>query len=144
MSISHTTRLVVLVLVLQGLAGCRESSRFEPSPIPDPGRPAVVVPAALDAASISPTSGPAGRGTPVEILGAGFQPGVSVRFGAAPAGDVRAIDDGTIWATTPLGDAGTVDVVVTNPGGNRATLTAAYTYVAIPLPTQTSMEQGRR
>jgi hypothetical protein len=74
----------------------------------------------------------------VEIDGGGFQLRAAVTFGADAATNVRVVDNGTIWAATPPGVVGPVDVVVINPGGDRATLAAAYMYVSVPLPTLTA------
>ena len=61
------------------------------------------------------------------ILGIGFQSGATVQFGGAAATGTFVAGPGTIGAATPPG-AGTVDVVVTNPGPRIATMTGAFTY----------------
>lgn len=131
MPMTRTTRTGILLLVLaQGLAGCSGSSHSASSPLPSSRPVAVAV------TSISPNAGPASRGTQVSISGAGFQPGATVTLGGA-ATDVRVIGSDQIVATTPLRAAGTADVIVTNPGGQSATLTAGYTFRSVSPPTLT-------
>lgn len=92
-------------------------------------------------ASVSPSAGPLDGGTPVTILGSGFQSPVQVTFGDLTAVDVQLIDDQTLadddeirciapdysqqGGTPPL----PVDVTVTNMRtGKSATASAAFTY----------------
>jgi len=92
-------------------------------------------------ASVSPNAGPLDGGTPVTILGSGFQSPVQVTFGDLTAVDVQLIDDQTLadddeirclapdysqqGGTPPL----TVDVTVTNMRtGKSANAPAAFTY----------------
>ena len=86
--------------------------------------------------AISPSSGAIDGGTRVTITGTGFQLGATVAFGTANATNVVVSPDGTtITLTMPRSSAGIVDAVVTNPDGQRGTLSAAYTYgVVNPLP----------
>jgi IPT/TIG domain len=46
-------------------------------------------------ASVTPASGPAAGGTPVDILGEHFAPGAVVLFGETPATQVEVSADGT-------------------------------------------------
>jgi hypothetical protein len=129
-------RAVVLLMTLPGLAGCGGSKPFvpsAPSSVTAPEPP----PTGLAANSIFPTAGGTWRRTNVEILGAGFLPGVAVAFGGAFATEVSVVDSGTIWATAPVSAAGNVDVVVINLDGARATLEHAYTFTPVPVPTLT-------
>lgn len=91
-------------------------------------------------ASITPTTGPLGAGTPVTITGANFVPGAtSLTFGGAPT-DMQTITDTTITALAPgSGAAGPVTVVVTTPGGS-ANMT--YTYRLPPTVTSLSPKYG--
>ncbi len=92
-------------------------------------------------ASISPTGGPPVGGTPVTILGTGFQIGASVDFGSAAATGVTVTGPGSISATTPAGTAGAVvGVTVTNPDTQSSTLPGAFTYAtSAPPPTIASI-----
>jgi heme/copper-type cytochrome/quinol oxidase subunit 2 len=88
--------------------------------------------------AISPTSGPVSGGTPVTIGGSGFATGATVTIGGAAATGLNVVSATTITAKTP-GTAPTEqigfpkDVVVTNPDGSVATLSAAFTYTLPPL-----------
>lgn len=52
----------------------------------------------------------------------------AVTFGGVPARNIRVVNSTTIIATIPSRPAGTVNVTVTNPDGQTATLENAYTY----------------
>ena len=69
---------------------------------------------ALDA-----SGGPVDGGTTVTLSGSGFTGATEVDFGGVPA-DFVVNDDGSITATSPAQDAGTVDVSVTTPFGTSA------------------------
>lgn len=89
-------------------------------------------------ASITPSTGSTGGGTPVTITGTGFRPGATVTFGVVAANGVVVVSATRITALAPAHAAGTVDVVVTNPDGQSARLSGAYTY-APPPPTTASL-----
>lgn len=80
--------------------------------------------------SITPPSGSTAGGTTVAISGGNFQTGTTVRFGGAAATGVVVTSSSNLTAVTPGHAAGAVDVVVTNPDGQSATLTGAFTYSA--------------
>ena len=81
--------------------------------------------------SISPRQGDVSGGTEVLINGAKFAAGATVRFGNVDATQIEVRSASQIAATTPGYDAAsTVDVTVTNPDGESATLSAAFTYEA--------------
>jgi hypothetical protein len=82
--------------------------------------------------SASPSSGPSSGGQTVILSGSGFLTGLSVTFGGAQATVVRVLSSAKILVTTPAHTAGTVNVVVTNPNGQSATLVGGYTYNALP------------
>jgi len=73
---------------------------------------------------ITPTRGPAAGGTTVTISGTNLVPGTAVTFGGARSGQVTA-NGSTLTAVTPKHAPGTVDVVVTTPGGAAK---SRYTY----------------
>lgn len=79
-------------------------------------------------ASVSPGSG--AGGTQVTITGAGFTSSSSVSFGGTPATSVMLVTPSILVATAPSHAGGTVDVAVTNGGGNPVTLGRAFTYAA--------------
>src|SRR5207302_4268800 len=76
------------------------------------------------ATSISPTGGPTGGGTSDTITGTNFVSGATVSFGGVAASNVVVASDTSITATTPAYQAGAVNVMITNPDGQTATLAA--------------------
>ncbi|WP_158292613.1 IPT/TIG domain-containing protein [Serinibacter arcticus] len=92
------------------------------------------------AASLSPVSGPVAGGTLVTIVGTSFTDDSVVTIdGDVVAGTVN--EDGTeITFTTPGGDAGPVDVVVTTAGGSTEPL--VFTYVDAPTAESLTPESG--
>jgi hypothetical protein len=87
---------------------------------------------------IVPNTGSTGGGDTVTIAGSNLVPGLSVTFGGAPA-TIVSRSTVSIIVTTPAGSAGSpVDVVVTNPNGQSATLKAAFTYADPPPPPSVS------
>src|SRR5258705_320439 len=92
--------------------------------------------------SISPNSGPATGGTPVNITGDNFIRATAVRFGGTPATSFTVNSATSITATSPAG-SGTVDVTVTNSSGNSATgAVGQFTYAAAPTVTSISPNSG--
>ena len=87
---------------------------------------------------VSPASGPAAGGTAVTISGTGFTSGATVTFGGTAA-SATVVGSTTINATAPSHASGPVNVVVTNPGGQAATLTNGYNYASLPAPTVSSI-----
>jgi IPT/TIG domain-containing protein len=87
------------------------------------------VSAALTIASLSPNSGPISGGTSVTITGTNFVSGATVRFGSAQASNVTFVSSTSVRADTPAASSpGSVDVVVTLPGGASATLANGFAY----------------
>ncbi len=84
---------------------------------------------------ISPTSGAAG--TVVTITGTGFAGATGVTFGPAAATSFTVVSDTQITATAPAG-TGTVDIVVTSPGGTSPAVPADKFTFATPPPTTTT------
>ncbi|MEO4000559.1 IPT/TIG domain-containing protein [Mesorhizobium sp. CAU 1732] len=80
--------------------------------------------------AIAPNTGSTAGGTEVAITGGGFTGATAVSFGGTPATSFTVLSDTEIMATAPAGAAGTVDVVVTTPGGTSAVGAASsFTYV---------------
>jgi hypothetical protein len=116
------------LLALFGITlGCGESSPTGPSQQTMPE----TIPGAMTVAVISPNMGSTAGGTRVTISGSGFQAGATVTLDGA-ATNVSVVSSTAITATTPAHAAGTVDVVVTTPGGQSGRLTGGYTYAVIP------------
>ncbi|TLS40515.1 cell surface protein [Streptomyces montanus] len=80
--------------------------------------------------SITPDEGSTTSATAVTIIGANLGSTESVTFGGVNA-PFDAINATTLSAVAPAGAAGTVDVVVTNPGGS-VTAVDGFTYISNP------------
>lgn len=88
---------------------------------------------------ISPANGPVSGGTEVTITGTKLTGTTSVTFDGIAATAFSVASDTSITATTPAHVAGSVDAVVTTPGG-AATVTYTYEEIVLPAPTVTSMD----
>jgi RHS repeat-associated protein len=78
--------------------------------------------------AISPTTGPAAGGTTVTVTGTGLTGATAVHFGTQAATSVSVTSDTSLTAVSPAG-TGTVDVIVTTPGGTSAVVAAdRFTY----------------
>lgn len=86
----------------------------------------------LAVAASDPATGSTSGGTTVRISGANFATGATVTVGGAAATGVTVTSTTTLTATVPAHAAGTVDIVVTNPNAQTATLTGGFTYIACP------------
>ena len=117
-------RALVIGLVLISasfIAGC-EGSPVTPPPLPTP----------LTVTAITPSTGSTSGPTTVTIAGTGFQSGATVTI-ASIAVLATVVSSTAITATIPAHAAGTVDVVVTNPGGQSGRLDGAFTFAdALP------------
>ena len=78
---------------------------------------------------IQPDSGVAAGGTVLEISGTGLTGATGVTFGGTAGTAFSVVDSKNIAVTTPAKAAGTYDVVVLHPGGNK-TITGGFTYTA--------------
>ncbi len=88
--------------------------------------------------AVSPNTGTINGGTAVTISGVGFVSGATVSLGGTAVTGVTFVNSTSLTATTPAHAAGAANVVVTNPGGQNATLANGYTYLG-PAPTLTSI-----
>jgi IPT/TIG domain len=100
-----------------GVSGQSSTDKFDYEP-----RPTV--------SGLSVTSGPATGGTSVTISGTGFTNVTAVDFGAnEPATNVTVSSSGTSLTVESPADIGTVDVMVTTPGGiSAAAVDDLFTY----------------
>ncbi|MBI3650153.1 MAG: IPT/TIG domain-containing protein [Acidobacteria bacterium] len=78
--------------------------------------------------TISPASGPISGGTLVTITGTGFLSGALVTIGGVAATNISVVSGTSITATSPAHFSGSVDVVVTNPGGGSGALLMGFTF----------------
>ena len=81
--------------------------------------------------ALSPNAGSMLATTEVVFTGYGFRPGVTVLFGDSPA-LVKEVTETKLTVEAPPHPAGTVNVVVTNPGGSKHLLANSYTYELDP------------
>lgn len=79
-------------------------------------------------AALSPVRSAITGGIPVTLTGTNFVAGATVSFGGVAATSVTVVNSTTITAVVPAHSAGRVDVTVTLPGGQSATLRAAFLY----------------
>ncbi|MBT0768317.1 IPT/TIG domain-containing protein [Kineosporia sp. J2-2] len=92
---------------------------------------------------LSPDNGPVAGGTTVTITGTGFTGATQVTFGGTAAASFTVVDDTTITALTPAGQAGDRAVrVVTPVGTSPVSAAATYTYTAAPGVTAVSPYAG--
>jgi hypothetical protein len=113
---------VTFLAVAAATTGCDKS----PSG-PTPASPVTPPSAALTVTAISPNSGPTTFPSVIRVSGTGFRIGATLTLDGV-ATKVTDTTSTAITAMTPVHTAGTVDVVVTNPGGPSTTLTGGYTF----------------
>jgi hypothetical protein len=118
----RTYREVVLLALAIGCAACDGRSPSAPTPLPS------AAPSAPTVTAISPSTGSTVRATQVTISGTAFLAGATVLVDAI-ASNVTVVNSTTITASVPAHAAGGADVIVTNRGGLRGTLTEAFNYV---------------
>ncbi len=84
--------------------------------------------------SITPNVGPVEGGTAITISGTNFEPqgevSIAVQVGGRPLEGLVVVDATTITGTTPAGDPGAADVVVTTPFG-EVTVAGGFTYESV-------------
>ena len=85
--------------------------------------------AAPTVTSVTPSTGPAEGGSKLTITGANLEDATSITIGGIAASGITVVDGSTMMVTTPAHAAGSVDVVVTGPGGTDSAA-GLYTYVA--------------
>ncbi len=98
-----------------------------------------LLPTLTTVGGVMPSFGPDTGGTAVSIAGTNFLSGVTVTLGGIPATSVAVVSSTTLTAITPAHAAGAVDVTITNPDGQTATLPkeSGYTYIHQgPAPTR--------
>jgi len=78
--------------------------------------------------SITPAQGPVEGGTAITLRGAGFGPGTVVFVGALSAASLEVVSDTELYAITPEGSPGMVDVRVV-AGGQQAVLEDGFEFV---------------
>lgn len=124
---NYASAVAASLLAVCGVAaGCGEATPTAPTadvtnPAPTNLAPTIV--------SVTPSLGSTSGGASIKITGTGLQQGVRVFFGATSVGarfDPRYGD--RIYVTASSHEAGSVDVVVTNPDGQTGRATGAFTF----------------
>lgn len=82
--------------------------------------------------SVSPSSGYVTGGDLITISGTNFYGSPAVTLGGTSATSVTLVNENTITAIVPAHIAGQVNVVVTNPDSQSATLTNGFTFNELP------------
>jgi hypothetical protein len=80
--------------------------------------------------TVDPTGGPVAGGNRITISGTGFAVGAKIFIGGKAATNIEIVNDTTIKADVPAGEAGAVDVEVVNESGQKGTKAKGYTYAA--------------
>jgi hypothetical protein len=88
---------------------------------------------------VEPNSDVVTGGATINIIGEDFQDGATVTIGGNAASNVIFVSPTELRVDVPAGDAGSADVVVTNPDGKSDTLAGGFTYIELP-PTLTRVE----
>ena len=83
--------------------------------------------------AVDPAEGSISGGTEITITGTDFQDGATVSIGGTDAGGTF-VDATTLTATSPEGEEGAADVVVTNPDEQSATSEGGFTYLGVVEP----------
>jgi len=94
---------------------------------------------------VAPSVGPLSGGTTIMITGSGFIPGIKVNIGTLPATNITVASPTSVTCKTPKAvSAGTVNVIVTTPGGTSATSASAkFAYFAPPTITSFTPASGQ-
>jgi hypothetical protein len=79
-----------------------------------------------------PSLGPIAGGNLIQIQGANFLPGATVRIGGQAAGAMAVESPYSIRLTVPAGTMGPADVMVTSPDGKTGVLSGGYNYGSRP------------
>ncbi len=85
---------------------------------------------AISLASITPSAGPASGGTGITLTGSGFKEGATLVIGGTPASITQLTPELVTAQTSAAFRSGNADIVLTNPDGGQARLSAAFDYTA--------------
>ena len=130
---------IALLILSHGLVGCADQgSPTAPSAPPPPSvqQPSPQQPTGIQPSitAIAPQVGSTRGGAWATITGVDFQPGAKVRLGDTTVSSwTRDSTTISVWGTAAHA-AGTIDVIVTNPGGLEARLSGGYTFRVSPNP----------
>jgi hypothetical protein len=128
----HFARTIGGVVALAAMTAACDKSPSGPTSSAVPALLAVSV------SAVSPDVGATDGGTIIQVSGVGFKTGATLALGGVAA-DVTGLTGTLITARTPIHDPGTVDVVVSNPGGESASLKGGYKFAVIALSASPSL-----
>ena len=77
---------------------------------------------------IEPNFGNVSGNDDVALIGKGFRPGLTVRFGTKAATHIVIESDSKVRLKTPAGPEGKVDVTIVDETGKSVSIPAAFTY----------------
>jgi hypothetical protein len=126
---AHPAGAVDVVVENPGGASATDSGAFTFNAAAAPTVTQVIV-----GACTSSCSGASLGNTTVTVKGTGFVAGTTVAFGTTQAASAGFLNGTTLTARTPAEPAGLVDVSVTLPDGQSATLAGSFTFTASPAP----------
>ena len=106
--------------------------------LPSAPTPSAPPPPRVSVSAVSPDVGATDTATIIQLSGVGFQTGATLTMGGVAA-DVTGLTSTVITARTPVHESGAVDVVVTNPGGQSASLKQGYRFAVISLSASPSV-----
>ena len=117
--------LIVGAVIVFSFVGRNTVPDFSLRHLPLTSLSCTYVPVAPVVTGVSPSSGPSTGGTTVTITGTAFDCVTSVTFGGVAATIISSTST-QIVVTSPAHAAGTVDVIVTTPGGTSAATPADH------------------
>jgi len=123
---------IALLVLSHALVGCGDQG--SPTAPTAPSPPAVQQPSPQPTGlqpsitAIAPQVGSTHGGAWATITGVDFQPGAKVRLGATTVFSSTRDSTTILVSGTAAHAAGTIDVIVTNPGGLEARLSGGHTY----------------
>ena len=120
-----------MIMLAVTVVGCGDDDPPDDVTGPAPGPPT------LQIRQVSPNSGNAALSTTIFITGAGFQTGTTLTIGGIPV-PLSVTDPLNARAAAPPHAPGAVDLVMTNPNGERAQLTGGFRYVELPIRVEIS------
>jgi hypothetical protein len=117
--------LVMTVALAAGAIGCGDDEQTPPIVTPGPTQ-------ALQLSSVAPSTGNSTVSTNLLLIGTGFVAGATLTIGGA-AVPLTVTDSRNARAVAPPHARGPVDLVITNPNGERSQLTGGFRYFDVPV-----------
>lgn len=124
MIVSRFCRIGALGLLISLADGCN---------IPNSGGGSDAGVTAPTLTAVTPDQAAMKGGAQITIIGTGFQPGATVRFGGVSAANVQMLSTTQLVATAPAynGPLGPVELVVQNPDGGKVSASDLFSYLRV-------------